>query len=248
MARYGTFKYGTAKKYGTEANTNLLYALEVDWDEDLIFDGVNEAYGRMTHFRVQRGRSQFLSKAKGGGFARHSPGRAVITLDNSDDRYNPLNTGSALYPNVDKGKYVKFWVRNQQGGTDYPIIAGIVEDIRLVGRGEKARAKLYIEDGLRLLRDTPTNVALAEGITANTGIASILSDVGWPAIWGSDLSIGSDNIPYHWEDRRSAYEAIFDLSEAGIGRFFVANDGKAKYRSRHDSDASVPRHTTAKRQ
>ena len=59
MSRYGTFKYST-QKYGVSVNPNLLWALEVDWDDDGVFDGSNDAV-RVTGLRSERGDQYFIS-------------------------------------------------------------------------------------------------------------------------------------------------------------------------------------------
>ncbi len=234
MARYGTFKYGE-EKYGVSVNENLLWALEVDWDNDNVFDGQNEA-SRMTRLQTERGKDYYLS-ASGDGFDVPPIGFAIATVDNYDGRYDPWNTSSPLYGYLKPGKKVKLWLRDGIGGTDYPILTGILTDIKPYGRNNEV--DLVIDCGLRWLQDREPAVELKENIYADDAINYILDDVKWPSIWGRMIDSAPDSIKYWWTQGTKAKSEIEDLANSGMGYFFVANDGAATYRSRHYVDASI---------
>jgi len=145
--RYGVtgHKYGTGK-YGPSDLTTLLYGLVVDWNDDAKYPEIftsslnNEAFSRMTAFSTKRGRAEFIRDSDQGGFAPYLTGQAKITLTNQDDRYNPLNIASPLYPNCAPGKFARFFVKLGSTGTEQDLFVGQIEDIELVGWGDDRRA------------------------------------------------------------------------------------------------------------
>lgn len=234
MARYGTFKY-SEEKYGASVNTNLLLALEIDWDNDNVFDGSNEAV-RMTRFQTERGRDFYLS-ADGNGFETNPIGYAICTLDNYDGKYDPWNTLSELYGYLATGKKARLWLRNGIDGTDYHLITGILTDIKPYGR--KDEVDLVIDCGMRWLQDRTPSVQLHEGIYADDAIELILDDISYPSIWGRAIDTAPDPIGYWWTTGKKAKSEIEDIANSGMGYFFVAADGTATYYSRHRTDTSV---------
>ena len=245
--RYGTgWKYGTSHKYGASspALTTLLYGLWVDWDEDGAYpdsstDSNNEAFERMTGWNTRRGRNEFLRDSDLGGFSPYLTGKGRIVLDNSDNRYNPLNTSSPLYPNVSPGRYCKLFVKNGSAGSTYDIFTGQIDDIVLKGTGSEAIAIITLVDGWRQLRDDKVSVDLATTQGADQAIGLVLDEASWPSLWGRDLSPGAVHIPYYWEDGRSPSAAIAELADSEYGRFWLAADGKAKFISRNKELSAV---------
>ena len=76
-------------------------------------------------------------------------------------------------------------------------------------------------------------------VTKEDAIDDILDDIAWPTLWGRDLGVGADLVSWWWEDDRSASIAIDDLVDSELGRFYVAADGVATFRSRQFSDDPV---------
>lgn len=228
MSRYGTFKYGSAK-YGASVNPNLLWALEVDWDDDGVFDGSNDAV-RVTGLRSERGDQYFIS-GDGRGFESHSIGNAIITLDNYDGRYDPYNATGPLYGKLLPGLLVRLWVRNGIGGTDYPIIAGVLQDIKPYGR--MGTVDLVLEDGWRWLSDRDVSVSLQADVYADDAIGAIADAANYP--WSYELDSGPELIKWWWTTGKKAKAEIEDVANSGIGTVFIAADGKLKYYSRQRS-------------
>lgn len=230
MSRYGTFKY-SEQKYGASVNTNLLWALEVDWDGDGVFTGANEAV-RMLKLQTERGNDYYLS-GDGNGFESNRIGFAIMTVDNYDGRFDPYNTTGPLYGKLAPGKRVKLWVRDGIGGTDYPVIAGILQDIKPYGR--RGEVDLVLDDGWRWLADRDVSVALQSSIYADDAITAVADAALYP--WGYELDEGPDLIKYWWATGKKAKTEIENIANSGIGFAFVANDGKLKYYSRrHNCD------------
>ena len=71
MARYSTFKYNSATKYGAGSEQTLLYAFKVDWNDDGAYESAplnNDAFERMLGWSSKRGRSRYLRDSDQGGF------------------------------------------------------------------------------------------------------------------------------------------------------------------------------------
>ncbi len=233
MTRYGTFKYGGAK-YGATATSNLLWSVEVDWDNDGVLDGTAEV-ARLLSINLTRGRDgQFASGGEGEAkFARMQPGECTIKLDNNDRRYDPWYTSSPLYPNVQPGREVRIRVKNGNTGSTYGVFRGMIDDIQSGKPVTDPTCSLVISDGWRLLADRNTTVALQTNATIDQLMSAVLTDVGWPSAWGQSLGVGSDVVPYAWVNDRAAFDALHDMSESEMGLAYVGNDGKFYFKSRH---------------
>ncbi len=234
MAEYSEFKYG-AEKYGATANTSPRWGLSVDWDGDGFYDNDNEA-ANMTGLIVDRGRGYFISSGND-GFERLSPGRATITLSNHDGRYNPYNTSSPLYPNVDVGKFAQ--IRVKYGSTPYPVLTGAITDIRIMGNNETV--EIIVEDGIEWLSNQIgiTSLPILTGRQANLIIPALLTGAAWPSIWGQDIGNGSDFYSYYWVDGGSAWDEIQKLLDSELATYCVKADGRFFYRSRQFAETSV---------
>ena len=118
-------------------NPNLLWSLEIDWAGTGSYDE-NQAHERLVDLDVLRGRERFI-RPLADGFEPMSNGVAVVTLDNEDERYNPDNTVSDLYGNLNAGKFAQIKVKNSGSGTPHPLLAG---KVRVVGEQYALRAVL----------------------------------------------------------------------------------------------------------
>ena len=237
MTKYGWVspeKYAEFK-YGVTTTTNLLWSMEVDWDNDGVFDGQNEATYAYD-FQSSRGRDYYI-RPKADGFERMPIGEAVIRLYNDTGRYDPYNAAGALYGNLESGKKVQIKVKNGTAGENYPVFTGILDEI--IPYGRRGTVDLIIKGAWSFLQEADARAAIQEDITADTAIGAILDYVAWPTIWGRALDIGLDNIDYWWSPKVKAKGEIESLSEAGMGFVFVARDGKLIYYSRHNDAAIV---------
>lgn len=224
---YGHFQLYGGFLYGGEATNNITWLVNVDWDEDGSYDGLNEA-PFMFDYMVTRGRQFYLQE--GANFQPFEPGRATISLYNTTGRYDPFNTDSVLYPNVDTGKFIRIIAEFE--GINYPRFAGIIEDIRPIRVNGLEAVQIDILDGWAWLNNHFTAAAVETVKDTGDAITDILTDADWPAIWGSTIGAGADDIPYWWEDYRPAAEAINDLVAYENGRFWIGADGSANYENR----------------
>lgn len=236
MSAYGSFKYGDGTLYGETVPEQLKWGVEIDWDGDGVFDGSNEA-ARVVDLQITRGRD-FYIRLDGNdavGFEYMRAGKAFLTLDNTDDRYNPFNTLSPLYPNVIPGKYIKIRVR--VGTLVYPLFAGTVQDIQVVPGQEQVR--LSCVDGMQWLADRDADVSLQTTIGIDDAVNLILTAANWPSVWGTDVQATSETLAYWWTRNRRALQELNDLADAELGLFFCAADGKAKFITRNYGGSSA---------
>jgi len=208
------------------------WVVNVDWTTAGTYDLRNDAL-LMTDYRVTRGRTQYLS-SDGQGLEKMPPGVLTITLDNADGTYDPYNTSSVLYPNVEPGKYIRVLCNGK------PRFAGRIESIEPIGGVSNPQVVITAYDGLKQLEDTNISTGLHASIRTGAAIDEILSTAAqWPAIWGTSLNSGADIVPYWWEDDITAYEAIDRLVQSEFGGYAVLADGKFRFLARGLSPAPV---------
>lgn len=235
MARYGSTIYNESLYGSTAGTTNLLWGLEIDWDGDGYFDGANEAqYMRNLFWR--RGRMHYV-RPDGNGFEQPEQGYASFELINTDGRYDPNNTASPLYPNVEPGKYVQIKVKNGASNDSNPIFSGKIETIEPIDSGNAVMITAY--DGIKLLNEVSVTTELNANIGTGVAVAECLSDAGWPSTWAQDIDTGNETIPYWWVKGEKAVKAIDEISMFENGRYAVLGDGTFKFTQRSSPTASV---------
>jgi hypothetical protein len=223
VARYNKFAYG-AQKYGASTPENVIWGLVIDWDDDEVFNGINEA-SRLKGVSIRRGRN-FLITSSGDRFEPIDPGKMTVTLDNSDRRYDPYNEASPLYPNVDSGRFIKLMVR--VGATVYDLFSGIVQNI------EPDNNLVYItaEDGHGWLLGQNVISGVYRDTTADAAIGAVLEQAKWPALWGQSIQVGVDPLDYWWMRGRNAMEEIRSLADSEFGRVFINASGQLVFYNR----------------
>lgn len=231
MALYNLAKYGVSH-YGIESVSSIVWILEIDWNDDGVFEGAES--NRILDCRISRGRDFFLSSS-GDRFEPVRVGTLEITLNNYDDKYNPYNTSSPLYPNIAPGRLIRLRVRN--GTTTYSVYAGTVQDI--IPNSESQTITIYAEDGIRWLQDVTVSTDIYQSIFANDAISTILSAVYWPSAWGSSLQSGADLLDYWWANGNSALDEISAISDSEFGRVYCDASGAFRFRNRHESATSL---------
>jgi hypothetical protein len=229
MARWGTFKWGDGTKWGALGVTRqLTWSLEIDWDGDGLFNGANE--GRYLRGLTTRRGRRYLLRSDNQGFEPVMVGEATFTLLNDSRRFDPYYAGGPLYGLILPGRKFRLRVKDEASGIVYPVMAGYVEDI-LPQSGEVEEVRLACVDGGRDLSGNDIVITLREGIGSDEAIALALEAAEWSG--GTSIEATTDVLTYWWAAGRSARAEIDDLTDAGLGKFFVAADGTATYYSRN---------------
>lgn len=244
MARWGEGVWGTFVWGSIDAPGRALsWLLDVDWDNDGLFNGTNEANdlttgkGRLLDVDVTRGR-QFFLKSDGTGFESVAVGTMQITLLDLDGRYNPYNASSPLFGYLQQNQKIQVRCEDTATGTPYFVFTGTIDDLRPNFGKWVSTATIYASDGQKQLGVPVTNQNIYQTIRYNAAISQILSDAGWGGPQSIDTT-NSDTMPFWWESGRSAWDEIDDLTGAAFGAFCIGNDGTARYLSSVAVDESV---------
>jgi hypothetical protein len=228
----------------------LTWELLIDWDNDGTLE--SDESDRVIGIRTDRGRDRMLGDR---GPQNMKIGRATIDLDNKNNRYDPFNSNSPLYPNIKPRREAQLQVSS--GGTLYGVFRGFIRNPS-TRKYADPKAQLVIEDGWRLLQDQEVSRAVEEDIGEGEAIEKILTAAGWPTknwawgvtgqaewgvntrwadpnqirSWGLDIGTSSDVIPYWWAEG-SAITEINNLIKATFGLVWIGTGGKFYFRGRN---------------
>jgi len=220
-AVYGSGKYGAGETPGTQpvVTADWLYILNVKWGSDW----VNEA-GRLVDTNGDRGR-QFYVGQSGESFENIQPGEFTFVLDNHDLRYDPYNSGGALYNLIEPGKAVEFSVKYTPTGVIFPIFAGRIKDIRPTSGRNQVQVVVY--DALQWLADQAITIPTGFNLKVHEAIEAVLNAASYPG----SKSIAASNCPITFFDPQEdvALDVIRALADAGLGTVFVDHHGTLKY-------------------
>jgi hypothetical protein len=200
---------------------SLSWTVNIDWADTGSY--TNEG-GLVSDMSWSRGRQNFI-KTDGSGFEEMQIGKMYVTLFNQNNRFDPYNASSPIYPNVEPGHLAQVSV-SIDGGSAIPVFAGIVDDIKYV---DELHIKLVLADGMSML-DTNFSSAVLENINVATAIDAILDAVSYP--FSYDLETDSDIIPVFWGEGNAKNE-IEKLAQSSLGFFYIAGDGKPTFHDRH---------------
>ena len=210
--------------------TNL-WAIDVDWNEDGRYDGYNEAL-YCTDIQIRRGRKANVGSI-GSGFQHFDVGECRITLDNYNGEYDPYNASAKQYPNVKPGKYIRVSVQNKWNGTRQYLFTGVISDISVSDYGNSEKQAIFTcKDGWNFLNNKTINIPLQTSITTGAAIAMILTEAGWPTIWGSSVEDGVDTLDYFWVNNKTAAEAINELVDSEFGSAVIDGSGQFNFTGR----------------
>lgn len=227
--RYGRNKYGDGKLYGSSDNlTNLAWDVSFDWDGDGVFESNEALY--LKNVKVERGRDKFVNE-NGRGFKEIPTGRAVLTFNNYDRRYDAWNTSSPIYPYVNYGVEVRIRVRKLGSDTLYPIMRGVVAGISASGYGQRPTVTFTIQDGLSFFRNTNSRVVLQENIAVEDAVQAVVDGCNYP--WGGTYDTSTETINYWWSSGNTlAMTELEKLVTSFLGYFFVDRENKATFIAR----------------
>lgn len=240
--RFGTAnKFGTTNKFGASTAASIgrpfTFALEVDWDNDGVFDGYNEL-SRLLNFNETRGR-EFIIDSVGAGFQPVETGRIDFELKNTDRRYDPFYMAGDLYGLLSQNQKVRFRTLDESTGTLHDDFVGYIDDIKQQCDNGLDKVIITVFDGIKKLKDKNiSSSAVSETVQYDDQIAAALTAAGWTDTTDVDTT-ASDSMTYHWFRGNSAFWEISQLVEAVFGLFFVASDGAATYKSYISVDDSV---------
>lgn len=234
MARYGnSINYGSGINYGVSAAPEagaVMWHVQVDWGGGGGFGSENEA-GRLVDLSIDRGRSCYLAP-QGRGFEHVRPGRAVLTLDNHDRRYDPRNGSSPLSPNVKPGRLVYIGVTDLSTNTHYPVFTGTIDDIVPMYAPGGGEVQIVCVDFMAQLNDqTLSTGASRQNTTISGALEALMTDAGYPSWWSLDTD-DQPVIVFGVTDQNAGGVA-HELADAALGTFFVDVNGTARFYARN---------------
>lgn len=236
---------------------SLTWIIEVDWDNDAVFE--DSLFARVVGLKVSRGRKTMITKGGAGSsgkFTRQAIGSCVLTVDNEDGKYDLLNTSSPIYPDAVRGRECKVRVTDNATATTYPVFRGRTADVVTLGTDFARQATIPVQDGWAQLENKISyDVVAGEDTGALIGrvldkAGYIFSDGGgltvWrfptrigvtsyfgPPGWTRGIGTGTDTVDYWWLKETKAGDAINDLVESEFGLFWFGADGVANFVGRH---------------
>lgn len=238
-----TARYGDGSLYGTvgltygesTVNRALSWGILVDWDEDGIFTGENEAQGRLQGLSLRIGR-EFILSSSGDGFLHPDEGTLQIEMKDTDGRYDPYNLSSPLVGLLYKNQLLKVVLRSEATGTQYDVFTGYIADIR-PDYGTPQKVTIYVDGAASKLKINIRSEIYTDA-QYDTQITNALTLAGWTGATDIDTTV-SDQMAYHWFSDRQAITEIQDITDAAFALFWIAEDGTATYRSRINQDVST---------
>ncbi len=202
------------------------FVLEVDWSNDGDWGDANEDItGDTWDVETFRGRDH-ASQLTG----RSVAGSLVATLDNTDGKYSPLNTGSPLSGKLVPNRKVRLRATAPTAATLWTgyltrIVPGRIADGAPI-------ATLEAHGSLGWVAGRKTTPTGSGGATTDTHITTILDDIGFPAGDRTIATGQSTTGRWHVEDRQ-ALNALREIEETELGFIFEDLAGKVVFEDRH---------------
>ena len=220
------------------------YTLLVDWNNDGDFtDSNDDISGDTLSVTWSRGRD-YASALQG----RSVAGKLSAVLINTDGKYSPSNTSSALTGNILPGRSIKL----QAGSGSFPYTFPIAfnDGVRWQGKLDRIKpapaaagrktATLTAFGTLGYLNQFETQLASQTSILTSdvagedSAIGSILTDVGWPDdTTNRDLEEGKTTISRFWISGKKTIDALRLVEEAEAGFLLESKSGQIAFQNRY---------------
>ena len=185
-------------------------------------------------------------------------GTCSVVLDNTDDRFNPLNTSSPYYDSATGETKVKPFkkirVSAVYDSTTYRLFTGFITGYpeSFGGQGVDATVRVQAVDLFKLLNlntigsrgwlignssrsliGTSTRLGYADEVEKSSArINRLLNAFGIPTA-DRTISIGDLDVQAGVSVDTNLLTALKDVESAEQGQFFIASDGKAIFRDRN---------------
>ena len=220
------------------------YKVLIDWNNDGDFTDTHDDVSSDTlSLSWERGRN-YASALLG----RSVAGKLTATLVNTDGKYSPSNTSSALTGNILPGRTVQ--LQAGSGSFPYTFPVAFNDGVRWQGKLERivpapssvgAKTCTLVAFGtLGYLNQFETQVAgqtdilTSAAATEDSAIGSILDDLGWPDDTAHrDLDTGITTIPRFWVACTKGINALRLVEEAEAGFLKESKTGQVAFENRY---------------
>jgi hypothetical protein len=188
------------------------------WPADAAFEGVTDD---TTAIVTTRGRSDDLGQLMAG--------TATILLRDQSGLYNPVNTASALYPNVKPMRAIR--VKAAFDGTTYGLFYGFITSLASRSDPNDPVTELSCADLFSWLALRYPTISALGSTTTGAAIKAVLDEINWP---GSlrDLDTGDTIDDFSADGSSTSLSRIRDLLEAEMGTFYIDGAGVATFDQR----------------
>lgn len=177
-------------------------------------------------FTITRGRSSDLSTTQAG--------TCVLKLFDSAAKYNPLNTGSALYGSLNPMRPIRIRATHPITSTEYTIFYGFILTIEFNGDPDALTTTIECVDLFEWLNNSYPTISTQTNVDCGTLIGTILAEIGWTQTSLRSLDTTGKTIPsFSASGTATALSLIQDLLEVDRGIFYISRSGVATYKSHH---------------
>ena len=213
------------------------YTLLVDWNNDGDFTDANDDIsGDTLSLSWSRGRD-YASALQG----RSVAGKLTATLINTEGKYSPSNTSSALTGNILPGRSIK--LQAGSGSFPYTFPVAFNDGVRWQGKLDRIKpapaavgrktATLTAFGTLGYLNQFETQLASQTNRRTDQAVGDILDDVGWTSADDRDLDTGKTTISRFWMSGKKTIDALRLVEEAEAGFIKESKSGQVAFESRY---------------
>ena len=213
------------------------YTLLVDWNNDGDFtDSNDDISGDTLSLSWSRGRD-YASALQG----RSVAGKLTATLINTEGKYSPSNTSSALTGNILPGRTIR--LQAGSGSFPYTFPVAFNDGVRWQGKLDRIKpapaavgrktATLTAYGTLGYLNQFETQLASQTNRRTDQAVGDILDDVGWTSADDRALDTGQTTISRFWMSGKKTIDALRLVEEAEAGFIKESKSGQVAFENRY---------------
>ena len=213
------------------------YTVSVDWNNDGDFtDTHDDITGDVLSLSWERGRD-YASALQG----RSVAGKLVATLINTNGKYSPSNTSSALTGDILPGRTVR--LQAGSGSFPYTFPAAFNDGVRWQGKLDRIlpapasegvkTATLTAFGTLGYLNQFEVQLTTQTSRRTDQAVGDILDDVGWTDAADRDLETGLTTISRFWLAGKKGIDALRLVEETEAGFILESKSGQIAFQNRH---------------
>ena len=177
---------------------------------------------------IRRGRNRALD--------RFEPGRCAVQVLDLDGTWNPQNTSSMFYPNIQIRRQLR--VSASMNGTGYVLFSGLLESFGYDYDQSGNAAFITLEASDVLSQFSQLNLSTVAGASAGqlsgARIGNILDTLGGTiATTDRNIDTGTATLLADPATTRTGLDAIQTVVDSEFGAFFVQGDGSLRFADRY---------------
>ena len=233
-------------------NSDVTLTIEIGFDSDPLDTSqtFTDVSSYIREFSIDRGRQHDL--------ADYQTGTASVVLDNTDDRFNPLNTSSPYYDTANSESKIspfrQIRIRAEYDSSTHTLFRGFITGYpeSFGGQGADSSVRIRCVDAFKLFNlntiggrgwklgtagfsnlGTSTRLGYVDAQEKSSlRIGRLLDAFGWSS---SDraISTGDLDVQAGQSVTDNLLSAFKKVEEAEQGQFYMSADGKATFRDRN---------------